>query len=1037
MAILGTIQVRALLDTANFSKRMNTFSRDLQKRGRKIARAMNGFTTLGGIAGGAGLAVGLKNMIGIAADFEDQMQQVRAIMDPMSEEVFGKLNTKVRDLGKSTVFSASQAAKGVDILARNGLKYDQIMGGAIESTLGLASATGADLALAADIATDALNIFGKTTKDLGGVVDQIAGVTKNSKFDIVAYQGALAAGAAAVVKAGRDFEDFNAVLTGTASFFDSGEKAGTAFKVFIDRLVEDSKSAQEAQEKLGISFFESSGKLKSFAEIAEGLKKGLAGLSDEDAIRSLTDQFGTRGANFAVAMARAGAAGIEQAKAAIAQADAAKIAAERLKSFRGQVKLLKSAFDEMSISISGGTILDGLTKITGKFTDFLKWVTELPRPVQMVAIGFAGLGAALPAVALGVAAVGLGLPALVTGFTAITGFLLGPWGIALTAAIGLGILFKDSLVKAFKAAADFIGGALGSIRDRFNQWASEHPNQIEAIVSKWDLLKTKAGELRQKLSEGLGGQFIERLKGLKAHLDEVLQPIGGLNGAFELLIEKGFDLVNLGIDKMIGGLDSLMVKLPEFLDLTKRTGDGMAEGLKTGISFFLSIPNLIKGAFAGIAEFFKPQIEAVKALVDIFQSWFGFIKENILLVTDLAKWFGQLTGIIGKSSEATDGAKEKTNLLGKAVLIVIENIKAFGSAVKNTVTNVLAAFSSMATKGAQLLDGFTNTIRRVRAAIRGITTTGEQMEKDAVKQSWLKDFALLGTAYFQGLIRDGIAPTIGALKGLTGTGNMLANIAWDKENNFLTYLSDALQTIPKDAEKAADFMERNLSRIRDTFQQGGMGTQFGAAVYGDRIKELSQGMARGKVNQGDFDSEMNGMIGKMTEVQKWWVGVTDTMSGEFKKMLKNGKADFDGFADALIARVGDIAADSAMNALFRDGPNQTGLFGSLLGGIGKSVGGFLGLKSFDGGGATGTGPRTGGLDGKGGFPAVLHPNETVVDHTKGQQFGSPNLSVPITLMPGVSREELSQILPEVQRQIIQIIPELISRGGRYSDSYQT
>jgi hypothetical protein len=43
--------------------------------------------------------------------------------------------------------------------------------------------------------------------------------------------------------------------------------------------------------------------------------------------------------------------------------------------------------------------------------------------------------------------------------------------------------------------------------------------------------------------------------------------------------------------------------------------------------------------------------------------------------------------------------------------------------------------------------------------------------------------------------------------------------------------------------------------------------------------------------------------------------------------------------------------------------------------------------SFDGGGSTGMGPRSGGLDGKGGFMAMLHPKETVLDHTKGQRSG--------------------------------------------------
>jgi len=45
------------------------------------------------------------------------------------------------------------------------------------------------------------------------------------------------------------------------------------------------------------------------------------------------------------------------------------------------------------------------------------------------------------------------------------------------------------------------------------------------------------------------------------------------------------------------------------------------------------------------------------------------------------------------------------------------------------------------------------------------------------------------------------------------------------------------------------------------------------------------------------------------------------------------------------------------------------------------------MLSFDGGGTTPSGARAGGVDGKGGFLSVLHPNETVIDHTKGQKSG--------------------------------------------------
>ena len=49
-------------------------------------------------------------------------------------------------------------------------------------------------------------------------------------------------------------------------------------------------------------------------------------------------------------------------------------------------------------------------------------------------------------------------------------------------------------------------------------------------------------------------------------------------------------------------------------------------------------------------------------------------------------------------------------------------------------------------------------------------------------------------------------------------------------------------------------------------------------------------------------------------------------------------------------------------------------------------------QSFDGGGFTGVGTRTGGIDGKGGFPAILHPNETVVDHTKPKKLDQTLIS---------------------------------------------
>jgi hypothetical protein len=56
--------------------------------------------------------------------------------------------------------------------------------------------------------------------------------------------------------------------------------------------------------------------------------------------------------------------------------------------------------------------------------------------------------------------------------------------------------------------------------------------------------------------------------------------------------------------------------------------------------------------------------------------------------------------------------------------------------------------------------------------------------------------------------------------------------------------------------------------------------------------------------------------------------------------------------------------------------------------------GTVSVPSFEGGGYTGNAPRSGGLDGRGGFMAMLHPRETVIDHARtGAGGGVPNITI--------------------------------------------
>ena len=67
--------------------------------------------------------------------------------------------------------------------------------------------------------------------------------------------------------------------------------------------------------------------------------------------------------------------------------------------------------------------------------------------------------------------------------------------------------------------------------------------------------------------------------------------------------------------------------------------------------------------------------------------------------------------------------------------------------------------------------------------------------------------------------------------------------------------------------------------------------------------------------------------------------------------------------------------------------------------------------SFAGGGYTGNAPRAGGIDGQGGFPAILHPRETVIDHTKAmsRQGAATTASAPVNVTVNVDASGNSQV----------------------------
>ena len=101
----------------------------------------------------------------------------------------------------------------------------------------------------------------------------------------------------------------------------------------------------------------------------------------------------------------------------------------------------------------------------------------------------------------------------------------------------------------------------------------------------------------------------------------------------------------------------------------------------------------------------------------------------------------------------------------------------------------------------------------------------------------------------------------------------------------------------------------------------------------------------------------------------------------------------------------------------------------------SAIGSVIGAV-FDGGGYTGSAPRSGGMDGKGGFLAMMHPKETVIDHTKfsgsrgggGAQAASPKI-FNFQISSGVQRAELASLLPVLAGEVRRSIAKDATKGG--------
>lgn len=163
--------------------------------------------------------------------------------------------------------------------------------------------------------------------------------------------------------------------------------------------------------------------------------------------------------------------------------------------------------------------------------------------------------------------------------------------------------------------------------------------------------------------------------------------------------------------------------------------------------------------------------------------------------------------------------------------------------------------------------------------------------------------------------------------------------------------------------------------------------------------------------------------------------------------MKKGSAGYKAiFAAQQAIAIAQTIINTEMAAVAALAPPPVGVgpiagvgYANVIRGLGYASVGLIAAQtaaSFEGGGFTGRGARSGGIDGRGGFPAILHPNETVVDHESGgMQPVVVNQTINVTTgVQQTVRAEIANLLPQISEAAKSAVADSRMRGGNYGSA---
>ncbi|MEV5347206.1 phage tail tape measure protein [Streptomyces achromogenes] len=376
---------------------------DISQYTRGLRQAADNTSRLAGAGAtvGTALLTGFAVAAASAAKFDKALSNVRAVTGASAKEM-QQLRAAALDAGKTTAFSATQAADAEAELARAGVSVADITGGALKGSLALAAAGQMDLADSAVIAAQTMNTFGLKGKDVTHIADVLAAAANKSAADMNGLGMALRQGGLLADQTGLSLEDTVGTLAAFADHALVGSDAGTSLKVMLQRLTPQSNEAAQMMDKLGFTAYDSQGRFVGLAKMAGNLQQSFGNLTPEARNAAFATIFGSDAVRSATILYELGAGGIQKyTKAVNDQGAAGRMAAVQTDNLVGDIERLRGALEV--------ALIEGGSSANGALRDMVQWVTRLvdaynslPPGVQHAVTMITGIGGAASLAAAGI-----------------------------------------------------------------------------------------------------------------------------------------------------------------------------------------------------------------------------------------------------------------------------------------------------------------------------------------------------------------------------------------------------------------------------------------------------------------------------------------------------------------------------------------------------------------------------------------------------------------------------------------------------------